>query len=122
MGRGIEQGPAPRVLGVLGAGGEDLSREGPRRRPLAGAARAAEEVGVRRARRPAPRSAPPAPAADARSRLERHRDAAVAVTIGPRSLIGRSATASITRSWTSSTVPSASITTTRSEAIIAISS
>ena len=46
MRRGVEQGAAARVVGVLGPGGEDLRREGARRGPLAGPARAAEEVGV----------------------------------------------------------------------------
>ena len=47
MRRGVEQGAAAGVVGVLGAGGEDLGGEGARRGALAGAARAAEEVGVR---------------------------------------------------------------------------
>ena len=51
MRRGVEQGAAPGVVGVLGAGGEDLGREGARRGPLAGAPRAPEEVRVRRPRR-----------------------------------------------------------------------
>ena len=46
---GIEQRPAARRLRVGGAGGQDLGGEGPCRRPLAGAARAAEQVGVGRA-------------------------------------------------------------------------
>ncbi len=48
--RGIDQGAAPGVVGVGGAGSEDLGREGARHGGLAGAARAAEEVGVRRPR------------------------------------------------------------------------
>ncbi len=51
VGRGVEQRPAPGVLGVLGGGGEDLGGEGAGGGALAGAARAAEEVGVRGAGR-----------------------------------------------------------------------
>ncbi len=47
MGRGVEQRPPPRVLGVGGRSGEDLRREGPRRGALAGPPRPAEEVGMR---------------------------------------------------------------------------
>ncbi len=46
VGRGIEQRPAAGIVGVGGPGGEDLSRERPRRGPLAGAWWAAEEVGM----------------------------------------------------------------------------
>ncbi len=46
MRRGVEQGAAAGVVGVLGAGGEDLGGEGASGGPLAGAARPAEEVGV----------------------------------------------------------------------------
>ena len=107
--RGVEQGAAAGVLGVLGRGGEDLGGEGAGRGPLAGPARPAEEVGVGRARTPAPRSAPPAPAPGARC-------------VSVAAARARHSTASITRAWTSSTLPAPSITTTRSEAICAISS
>ena len=53
--RGVEQGAATGVVGVGGAGGDDLRREGPRGGPLPGPARAAEEVGVGRPRRRARR-------------------------------------------------------------------
>ena len=120
MRRGIEQGAAAGVVGVLGAAGEDLGGEGARGGPLAGALRPAEEVGVRGPGRQRRGQRDPRP----RLVLGALSRTAVTAPSLPRCkddvLIG--STASITRSWTSSTVPSASITTTRSLAMIAISS
>ncbi len=123
MGRGVDQGAAAGVVGVGGAGGEDLGGEGAGRGALAGAARAAEEVGVGRPgverrgerrldaglmRRPSSRRCGPLPCYGTVKVRSAHAD--------------RPLTTSITRSWTSSTLPVASMTTTRSEAMIAISS
>ncbi len=108
MRRGVEQGAAAGVLGVLGAAGEELGGEGAGGVALAGATGPAEEVGVRgpglerRAQRPA----------------------------DPRLVLGglgegaheRLRTTSRTRAWTSSSEPPASIATTRSGAVRTISS
>ncbi len=50
VGRGVESGAAPGVVGVLGARGEDLGGEGPGGGALARPARAPEEIRVRGAR------------------------------------------------------------------------
>ena len=48
VGRGVEESAAAGVLGVFGCGGKDLGGEGARGGTLAGPARAAEQVRVRR--------------------------------------------------------------------------
>ena len=113
MRRGVEQGAAAGVVGVLGRRrrGSRRRRRARRRacRPRAGRGRG------RRARGPTP--APRVSATRARAWCSVAHQAST--IIAAPSLVR---TASITRSWTSSTVPSASITTTRSLAMIAISS
>ena len=48
MGRGVDQGAAPGILGVGGTLGKQLGGKGPRGGGLAGAGGPAEEVGVGR--------------------------------------------------------------------------
>ena len=114
MRRGIEQRPAPRVLGVLSRRWQGSPRQRPAPPPAC-----RPPAGRGRGRRATGPSASAARRAPARARgwcsVRRQRNAS-----SPRH--HRPLTASITRSWTSSTVPSASTTTTRSEAIWAISS
>ena len=102
VGRGVEQGAAAGIVGVVGRGGEDLRREGAGRGPLAGPARAAEEVGVGRAR-------PRARALSATRARGWCSVAAIESTRCSRSRRSTVRTASITRSCTSSTVPAPSI-------------
>ena len=116
VGRGIEQGAAAGVVRVLGRAREDLRREGPRQLALSGAAWSAEEVGMRGTRLQRGRQRQPglglvAPRVARGVGALRPREAADTPSppTGPAAT-APALTASITRAWTSSTVPAASTT------------